>query len=61
MLSMRRSVQTDYEVLSDKIVAAMETGNTGEARRIVAEHLDTFPGEIKRIRAEVLTDYGIRI
>lgn len=53
--------QTDADRLSDSIVSAMETGNAGRAREIVAEHLDTFPDEIAAIRVEVLKDYGIRI
>jgi hypothetical protein len=61
MLAFKSGVRTDYEILSDKIVAAMETGNPQAARLVVAEHKEAFPNEIDRIRTEVLKDYGIRI
>lgn len=61
MLAFKNPVRTDYEILSDKIVATMETGNAAGARLVVAEHSEAFPTEIERIRTEVLKDYGIRI
>ncbi len=59
--SFKATEQSDKDRLSDQIVAAMETGNAGRAREIVAEHLDTYPQEIAAIRTEVLSDYGVRI
>ena len=60
-MELRKPEQSDHDRLSDMIVAAMETGNAGRAREIVAEHKDAFPREIEGIRTEVLADYGIRI
>lgn len=53
--------RSDLDVLHDKIYAAMETGNTGAARIVVAEHQDSFPSEIAIIISQVQTDYGIRL
>jgi len=53
--------QSDRDRLSDMVTAAMETGNPGKAREILAEHKETFSNEVASIRAEVLRDYGVKI
>ena len=53
--------QSDSDRLQDKVTAAMETGNPGEARLILAEHRDTFPEAVHSIRSNVLAEYGIRL
>lgn len=53
--------QSDDDALLDKVYAAMETGNTGDARAILAEHADSFTDEVARVRSAVQIDYGIRL
>lgn len=53
--------RSDYQVLSDKVFAAMETGNHAEARLVLKEHEETFDVEVKAIRRSVMQEYGIRL
>jgi len=53
--------QSDLDRLRDKVTSAMETGNTAQARLVVAEHIDTFPTEIATIRSETMKAYGVRL
>lgn len=56
-----KSNQTPEEVLSDKVYAAMETGNPAAAREVLAEYKFTLPAECERLRREVLVQYGIHL
>lgn len=56
-----KSFKSDKDILSDKVVAAMETGNPSRAREVLAEHREAFPAECNQIRREVQADYGIRL
>jgi hypothetical protein len=53
--------RTDGELLSDRVYAAMETGNPQQARLVMKEHEEAFPTEVQNIRHNVLKEYGIRI
>lgn len=53
--------QTDKDRISDMVYAAMETGNQGQARLVLAEHRETFPEEVAAIRRDVQRDYGVRL
>lgn len=55
------SNQTDKDLISDKVVAAMETGNPNRAREVLAEFTESFRAACSRIRREVQNDYGIRL
>ena len=61
MLTLKRTERTDYELLSDRVTAAMETGNPAQARLVLKEHEESFLTEVARIRREVQQDYGIRL
>lgn len=56
-----RAFQSDKDLISDKVVSAMETGNPARAREVLAEHREAFPLECAQIRREVQADYGIRV
>lgn len=56
-----QGARNDYQVLQDKVYAAMETGNHAEARLTLKEHEETFDVEVKLIRRSVMKDYGIRL
>ena len=53
--------QSDQDRLSDRVYAAMETGNAGEARRVLAEHRETFTTDVDKIRRDVQREYGVRL
>ena len=61
MLALKRTERTDYELLSDRVTAAMETGNAAQARLVLKENEESFPTEVARIRREVQADYGTRL
>ena len=61
MLALKLTERTDYELLSDRVTAAMETGNQAQARLVLKENEESFPTEVARIRREVQQDYGIRL
>ena len=61
MLALKRTERTDYELLSDRVTAAMETGNAAQARLVLKESEEAFPTEVARIRREVQADYGTRL
>lgn len=53
--------QTDRDIISDRVVAAMETGNFAGARAVLAEYEDSFTEEVQSVRDEVFQDYGYRL
>ena len=61
MLTLKRTERTDYEILSDLVTAAMETGNHAKARLVLKENEELFHTEVARIRREVQRDYGTRL
>ena len=61
MIPFKQVERSDYDYISDKVVAAMETGNAAQARLTLKAHEESFPNEVARIRRETLEEYGIRI
>lgn len=53
--------QSAADQLSDKVFAAMETGNTGQARMILNEIKDVDAAVGARVSTEVLTTYGVKL
>lgn len=53
--------RSDKDLLSDKVYAAMETGNHGGAREVLANHVATFPEAVASIQRDVLQDYGVKL
>lgn len=60
-LTLKSTVRSDHDILLDKVTAAMETGNPGRAREVLADHVHTFPNEVRAIQASVLRDYNIAL
>ncbi len=56
-----QGARSDYQALSDKVYAAMETGNHAEARLVLKEHEETFSYEVAALRRSILVDYGIHL
>jgi len=48
-------------ILRRKVLAAMETGQTGRARTIIAELSDLDIEEARKLRADVVAAYGIDV
>lgn len=61
MLTLKTNERSDYDLLSDRVTAAMETGNPAQARLVLKENEESFPIEVARIRREVQQDYGTRL
>ena len=61
MLALKPTERSDYDLLSDRVTAAMETGNAAQARLVLKENEESFPTEVARIRREVQKDYGTRL
>ena len=61
MLTLKTNERSDYDLLSDRVTAAMETGNAAQARLVLKESEEAFPTEVARIRREVQADYGTRL
>lgn len=61
MLTLKTTERSDYDLLSDRVTAAMETGNAAQARLVLKENEESFPTEVARIRREVQQDYGTRL
>ena len=61
MLTLKTTERSDYDILSDRVTAAMETGNAAQARLVLKENEESFPTEVAHLRREVQADYGIRL
>lgn len=53
--------RTEEAIISDKVYAAMETGNAGWARTVLTEYREVHEEEAERIRLDVLKDFGINL
>lgn len=60
-MQLKRTEQTDAEKMQDRIYAAMETGNTGQACTLMAELRDTDPVTYTMIRTGVVRTYGVSL
>lgn len=58
---MKRAEQTDQQKMQDRIFAAMETGNHGQARTLLTEYREMYPLDAEALRADVIAEYGIAI
>lgn len=58
----KKSEQSPADVLSDRVYAAMETGNAGAARVALAEASAELTLEaVPKLRTAILAEYGIRL
>ena len=60
-MQLKRTEQTDAEKMQYRIYAAMETGNTGQARTLMAELRDVDPVVYTLIRTGVIRTYGVSL
>jgi len=52
------ALPNEHDALKDRIYAAMETGNQGQARTLLREYKDINASAAERIRMDVLAEYG---
>ena len=60
-MQLKRTEQTDAEKMHDRIYAAMETGNTGQARTLMAELRDVDTVAYTLNRTGVIRTYGVSL
>ena len=60
-MQLKRTEQTAAEKMQDRVYAAMETGNTGQVRTLMAELRDVDPVAYIRIRTGVIRTYGVSL
>lgn len=53
--------RSKHSVFADKVYAAMETGNTAQARTLVHEYEAEYPEAAKLLRAKLVKEYGVRL
>lgn len=58
---MRSNQQTEQQALEDRITAAMETGNSGQARTLLTEYREHYPEHAEAIRSDIIAGYGIAL
>ena len=60
---LKKTTQSPEDILTDRVYAAMETGNANAARVAIAEVSPelALSGAVPRIRAAVMVTYGIRL
>lgn len=58
---MKSSKRTGHDEVHDRVYAAMETGNAGQARTILTEYKELHKQNAERLRADVLAEYGVAL
>lgn len=56
---MKSTKRTEHDEIRDRVYAAMETGNTGQARTLLREYKELHKQSAERLHADVLADYGV--
>lgn len=60
-MQLKRNVQSDTDKLKDRVFAAMETGNQGQARTLLREFKELAPDEAAALHADVIAEYGVAL
>jgi len=60
-MQLKSAHQTAEHKVRDRITAAMETGNHGQARTLLAELHDINPALAEDVRLDVVGEYGISL
>jgi len=61
ILELKNGKQSAADALSDKVYAAMETGNPAGAREALAAAPEDLDGRCTTLRIEIQQKYGIRL
>lgn len=60
-MQLKSAQQSEHDKIADRITAAMETGNHGQARTLLRELKDIEPAVAERLRLDVLAEYGMSL
>ena len=61
LLKFANKGRSEHDVIADKVSAALETGNAGQARMVLAEYKDKYPEHAARLRASCIAEYGVSL
>lgn len=59
--ALKKAEQSPADILSDRVYAAMETGNASAARAALAEASEDLDAHVYGLRVQVLGRYGVRL
>lgn len=60
-MQIKKAQQSEQDQLADRVYAAMETGNTGQARTLLNEYREFYPEHSEALRTDVIAAYGIAL
>ena len=60
-MQLKTTKRDEHDEFKDKVFAAMETGNAGRARTLLAEYADQFPEHAERLRSDCIAAYGMTL
>lgn len=60
-MQLARKVRSEHDVFADKVFAALETGNTAQARTLMQEYREHHTDEANRLQAAITKGYGVRL
>ena len=60
-MQLKTTKRDEHDEFKDKVFAAMETGNAGRARTLLAEYADQFPEHAERLRSDCIALYGMAL
>jgi len=60
-MQLKSTARTEHDEVKDRVYAAMETGNSGQARTILDEYAYLHVDNAAALRSSVLSEYGIAL
>lgn len=60
-MQLKSAEQSEHDAIHDRVFAAMETGNTYQARVLYEEYNDVHPALADAIHTDVLREYGVSL
>lgn len=60
-MQLKRKSRDVHDEFSDKVFAAMETGNHAMARTALREYREDYPEHSERLRTQVIAGYGVAL
>lgn len=58
-MQLKKAQQTEAEAMSDRVIAAMETGNHAQARTLLRELKAIDTSAYEKVRADIIGAYGV--
>jgi hypothetical protein len=60
-LVFKQKKQNKHNALADRVYAAIETGNLGQARTLLEEYKAEYPNKAKKLQAVLVREYGVHV